>query len=343
MTIAFPRLHACLGLVLAVGFAACGESTTTGPTQPPPATLSIACPTGATGVSHNGQPATVTWTAPATTGGAAPVTVTCTPASGSAFATGTTSVTCRATDAGTQAASCTFPVTVTAIPRISVTRFLAFGDSLTEGKSQTAPALPMFIITPVVNPASYPFKLGDLLSARYADQTVSVVNVGYGGEVIADGLNRLPGELAVHSPEVLLLLDGANDLLGNPSDTTTTYIAGKLREMVRTAKSRVFGIKVLLATFPPQTKGTYPYDRGAGRDFVPSLNQKIADVARSENAVLVDLYAGFPADTASLTKYISVDGLHPTPDGYTLMAQIFFASVRTSFEIGGPDSPTFGR
>jgi hypothetical protein len=63
-----------------------------------------------------------------------------------------------------------------------------------------------------------------------------MANEGWPGETVAEGVSRLPFALAVNTPEVLLLLNGANDLLGNPSSSTTEYNASKLRDMVRTAK-----------------------------------------------------------------------------------------------------------
>ena len=326
-------VRAWLGAGFAIGLTACGSSPTEPtPVPPQPASLTITCPAGASGVSHLGQPATVTWSAPTTTGGTAPVTTTCTPASGSSFQPGTASVTCRAADAGAQSVSCGFTVTVTRAPQLSITRFMAFGDSITEGKSQDPP---VFLSDFVAEP--YPMKLNSLLTSRFADQTITVFNRGWSGEMIATGLLRLPGAMAETNPEAVLLLHGANDLLGNPSSATTQYIAARLREMVRVVQSRsIVKTAVMLATFPPQREGTYPYDRGAGRAFVPELNQRIADVARSENAILVDLYAGFPIDTS---KLISVDGLHPTPDGYALMAQIFNQAVIANFEVKPAGSP----
>jgi lysophospholipase L1-like esterase len=175
---------------------------------------------------------------------------------------------------------------------------------------------------------SYPSRLQALLGAQYPEQTLSVSNEGWPGEAVAEGLVRIPDAVTTNNPEVLLLLDGANDLLGSPSSATTVYIASKLRDMVRAAKARQPSVQVFLATFPPQTRGTIPYDRGAGRDFVPELNQRIAAVASSEGATLVDLYAAFPPD---LKPYIGVDGLHPTEQGFTLMAHAFAAVVQQKF------------
>jgi lysophospholipase L1-like esterase len=100
--------------------------------------------------------------------------------------------------------------------------------------------------------------------------------------------------------------------------------------MVRTAKARMPAIRVLLATFPPQYHGTIPYDRGAGAEFVPELNQRIVAVAQSESATLVDLNASMSVD---IKRYIGVDGLHPTEQGFTLMAQTFAKVIQEKFEV----------
>ena len=226
-------------------------------------------------------------------------------------------------------AGCSSPTTPKLTARLSVTRFTAFGDSITWGTASPPGAsfemrsLSAFPVTPPSY--SYPSRLQALFGIQYPDQTVSVFNEGWPGEAVADGLLRIPDAVTAGNPEVLLLLDGANDLLGNPSSATTVYIATKLRDMVRSAKTRQPSLQVFLATFPPQTRGTIPYDRGAGRDFVPELNQRIAAVASSEGATLVDLYAAFPPDPK---PYIGVDGLHPTEQGFTLIAHAFAAVVQ---------------
>ena len=318
-----------LALAGPLALSACGKDSTTiipsGPTSP----LTIVCPAAQSAVSIRSQPATVTWTAPIATGGTAPVSTTCTPASGSAFGIGSTIVGCMAAgSSANQAASCTFTVTVTRPPQVSVTRFMAFGDSITWGT-----AAPVAGYLPYKDPPpsyAYPSQLLGLLGARYLDQSLTVANEGWPGESINTGLGRLPDAITYNAPEVLLLLDGANDLLGNPSSATTQYIAAKLRDMIRAAKARSPTITVLLATFPPQWHGTTPYDRGAGADYVPELNQLIASVATSEGATLVDLYTPL---SANIKQYIGADGLHPTEAGFTLMAQTFSAAIQQKFEV----------
>src|SRR5262245_16927400 len=78
----------------------------------------------------------VTYPEPVADGGLPPLTVSCSPASGTTFPLGTTVVTCSATD-GVRTAECHFSVVlVPVVPVISATKFLAFGDSITNGQAQ---------------------------------------------------------------------------------------------------------------------------------------------------------------------------------------------------------------
>ena len=80
--------------------------------------LSVTCP-AALAVSPTGTSVAVTFNA-ITSGGAAPVTTTCTPASGSRFAVGATPVQCTAKDAAGITARCTGSVVVSTTSSVSV-------------------------------------------------------------------------------------------------------------------------------------------------------------------------------------------------------------------------------
>ena len=273
-------------------------------------------------LKHAGTPATATFETPAAQGGRPPVNVTCAPASGAEFPVGATPVTCTATDQASHTATCSFSVMVEGIPQIAKTKFLAFGDSITQGVTSPAPSLLIF------NPVdAYPLKLQQLLSARYRDQTIVMTNAGKAGEKIDDGRARLSGVLDANDPQVLLLLHGANDLNTEKGDAISTIIHG-LEDMIGKADRR--GITVFLATFPPQNPAG---KNGNGANYVPELNQKISALAADEGAILVDLYAGFGG---TWVGYIGEDGLHPTPQGYDRMAEIWRDKIQAVYDRPAP-------
>jgi lysophospholipase L1-like esterase len=315
--------------VVAVALLGAGCRAT--PVTPTP-DLRISCPAPPP-VSATGQTAVVVYDAPTVTGGSAPVSVSCSPPSGSPFPVGTSNVTCAARDAQQRSESCGFTVTVQRIPTIEAIRFIAFGDSITYGSVSSCDGitprvfdlkrdLPL-LLRSVNVPASYPAKLQTMLAARYISQSPVVLNEGQPSETVQDGLTRLPGVIGSDAPDVLLLQEGANNV-NSRSVTQSEAVANGLRTMVAVARSR--GIQVFLATLLPQRTG-------ACRAYAPSLiaptNDLIRGVAMTERATLVDLYEAFVGMESTL---LGIDGLHPNEAGYDKMAQTFFSAIRQKLE-----------
>jgi lysophospholipase L1-like esterase len=293
------------------------------------------CPAPQRFPSPDGGPALVSYLKPTVSGGADRVVTRCLPASGSAFPLGVTSVTCTAVDAEQRSASCSFNVTVT-VPRLKASRFMAFGDSITEGSDGDCPG--SLIGDPLTwalqdvqflkmnlhaAATAYPGVLQGLLTNRYRSQTITVVNEGNGGEraTAPATQTRLAAELTSHSPDVLLLQEGVNDVHRGQS---AANIANALRNMIRTAKGR--GIGVFLGTLLPERVGGCR--AGAPERIVP-VNVQLRAVAASEGAVLVDLYQAFLGQEGTL---LDEDGLHPSIAGYAKMADTFFESIRVELE-----------
>lgn len=293
------------------------------PVAPVPA-LELLCPTVGPVSAPDGAPVPVTFQASAS-GGVAPVEVSCTPASGSAFGVGTTAASCVAVDAARQSVSCGFMVTVVAPPRLVTTKFVAFGDSITEGKQASGQV-----------GTTYPMFLAQKLAERYAVQAtdLAVVNAGCGGETIAPhpppcvgGVTRLSEVLTSTQPGVVMIQEGVNDLaLGQP----VAAVMDGLRAMVREAKQR--GVHVLLATLTPLRAGGTPPRGDAALPHLAEANAQIAALAAAEAVDLVDVYAAFGGPD----PYIDVDGLHPTQAGYEKMADTFLALIQQRFEVKSP-------
>ena len=297
------------------------------PDPPPPAQLALSCPSSFGVVSPSNVGVAVNYPTPVATGGQAPVAVACTPISGQLFAPGTTTVTCTARDAVFVTATCSFAVTVTIPPRLSRTSFLAFGDSITAGEvtvplgtalSTGAPAYKQV----VVPAASYPTVLDGLLDARYLAQTPTVTNAGKPGEQTPDSLIRFRSLLATSRPEVLLLLDGHNDL-GSTAMAIEGYNA--LVSIVREAKAS--GVRVYVATLVPSIPGRL---RSQPQGLLLQYNDAVRTMAAAEGVTLVDLYTSMLPEVNTL---IGVDGLHPNEAGYARMAALFFAAVRANLEV----------
>lgn len=315
-------------LLLAFG---CGDDSDS-PTRPDPlpSTPTIACPANVAATT-TGTTAQVAYPAPSSSGGQPPSTVACTPASGSSFPLGSTNVTCTMTDALNRQATCGFAVNVTRLPTLQHTSFLAFGDSITAGEvtvpvsaGSTLDPFPSFKLV-VVSTASYPTQLQAMLRTRYIPQqaTIAVTNAGVPGERAVQGVQRFPGVMSQVRPEVVLLLEGYNDLslLGAAG---VSQAAAAIEAMSREARGR--GARVFIASLTPPRSGgrnTLPADQ------VTNLNARLRSIATGEGAVFVDLYQAL---VGNVTLYIGVDGLHPTEIGYQRMAETFFSAIQATLE-----------
>jgi lysophospholipase L1-like esterase len=302
-----------------------------------PSSFGLNCPLSQAVGSPDGNPVAVNYTTPTTAGGEAPVTTSCSPASGSLVPLGSTLITCTARDAKQLTASCSFEVQVTAVPkvpRLSATKFVAFGDSITEGVTSTCDrttAFMTFAETMLVLPKSandpwtYPNVLQGRLRGTYSAQLPTVANRGSGGEELSAGMLRLPDVLSADRPEVLLLQEGANDVNQNVSPST---IATSLRSMVREGRGR--GLPVYVGTLLPQRPlGVQGSCRGYGAANVVPANDQIRSMVATEGAVLVDLYQAFGAVPGTL---IGPDGLHPSETGYQKIADTFFDAIKQRLE-----------
>jgi lysophospholipase L1-like esterase len=324
-------------VVLVSLISACGNNHPTAPTSPPapepvptPPALTISCPQSVTASTLEGTTVPVSFSQPTATGGVAPLQVSCTREPGSMFGGGTTSVQCTVTDAAGQSTSCLFTVTVTVLaPRLARTKFLAFGDSLTAGEmgiptSGTSGRQYRMIIEPTL---AYPTKLRTALRARYTTQAagIEVINGGWPGEWAQDGAKRLEQVLPALRPEVVIILEGINDL-ASTLEHGIRPAAIAIDRMAREARGR--GANVMLATLPPsRPPGAHAVDDWLIRE----LNSRIRGIATGENAVLVDLYEGMSSDVG---RYIGPDGLHPTEAGYERIAELMLLAIRSHFEGG---------
>ena len=308
---------ACAALTLAAcGGGSSAPSTPTQPTTPTATPLALTCPAPVALRTTTGQPVTLTYVTPQATGGTAPVSVSCTPASGSAVPVGSGSVSCTATDARAQTTSCSFGVTVAIAPTLSVERFLSLGDSFTFGTTSR--------VDRVIPGDTYTQKLEFLLRERYPDQPFTLTNAGVPGQFMDQIEDRYPAALRQSNAQVLILQGGANDL-NTEGARSITDIVTRLERITRDAQGR--RVSVILATLTPQrpgsTKGTTsPAD-------IRTINARILDLCRRYQTGCADLYTAFGGEQSPL---IGTDGLHPTPAGCDLIAETYFEVIRRLFE-----------
>lgn len=162
---------------------------------------------------------------------------------------------------------------------------VAFGDSLTYG-------------TGAAPEESYPARLEKLLNRP-------VINAGVPGEISAGGLARLPEVLDEHSPALLILCHGGNDML---RQLDRDVLKANLREMIALAQSR--DLPVLLLGVPE-----------------PRLKLDTAAVYYELAEETGVLYEGDILANVLQWPSTKRDLIHPNAAGYEKVAAVLFEAL----------------
>ena len=326
LTKAGGTIRVLLTLLALTCCAGCSDtpSAPTPPPAPPPVAEApeITCPAPMTVSALSSGGVDVTYALPESRKGQGTVSVACTPPSGTRFPVGVTQAECVATDSLSRTGSCTFSVTVAGPPRLRGTRIMAFGDSLTDGQTILSND-PYDLHAPPET--AYPTVLRQLLSARYTDQTFTVFNRGQPGEQASRALSRFIATFVADAPDVVVLQEGYNDFLQANDDVLGIANVGRgISELAGEARRR--GARVFICTLAPGRPGRIQIPRSA----LDVINDRIRQIARSEGAVLVDLFSALLPD---VNANVTIDGLHLTPLGYRRVAETVFAAMRAELEV----------
>ena len=163
---------------------------------------------------------------------------------------------------------------------------LAFGDSLTAGYGTTPEN-------------SYPSVLAQLSGHP-------VINAGISGETTEQGLARFGTTIDEVQPQLVILMEGANDILQNKNQQQAKQ---NLAAMIHAAQARK--IQILLVAVPAKSLFL------ASANFYPEL--------AAENKLVLD-----NATIAKLLKTpeLKSDYVHFNQQGYHLMAERFYTLLK---------------
>ncbi len=201
--------------------------------------------------------------------------------------------------------------------------YTGFGDSITQG-------------APFISSSGNGRRVGgyephlETLLNQSGNQSV-VLNYGVAGENTAGGLNRIGSVLSGSNSNIILIMEGTNDI-GAFSRTTTI---SNLSAMIDVSRDK--GVEPILATLTPDTRP------GHGFKNIPRMNDLIEERVVSVKGVrLADQYDAVESNWESLSD----DRLHPNDDGYKVIAEEWFNSINkpkvetSSATITGNDSVT---
>ncbi len=199
-----------------------------------------------------------------------------------------------------------------AAPAAAQTKYIAFGDSITAADGFDDPSFPC--------PAhcGYPGRLEDLLQG--VGEQATVVNAGLGGEKTPEGVTRIGQVLDEQGGDVLLLMEGTNDISVGISVETTMF---NLKTMADKAKNH--GLSTVHATVIPRIPDA---NKGDGDNAITrQLDWRIRDLAHNRGRKLADNFEVFDSypNHFQVLYHPGGDSVgHPNAAGFDLMAHVFF-------------------
>ena len=198
-------------------------------------------------------------------------------------------------------------------------RIVTLGDSITKG------------VRPGVS-ASETFAA--LLQARSlkAGFSVEVDNVGIGGERTDQALARLDQDVLAKSPDIVIVMYGANDSYVDPGKTAPRLSQEVFRKNLETIVDRLQArsVQVILMTEPrwgAKAKangiGEHPNTRMEG------FMTEVRETAKARSLHLVDHYAIWTLKESQGIDLgsITTDQLHPNPAGHRLLADSIWPTI----------------
>jgi len=171
-------------------------------------------------------------------------------------------------------------------------RIVFMGDSITQGWSEAVPEY-------------------------FADG--AYVERGIGGQTTPQMLVRFRVDVIDLEPEVVVILAGTNDIAGNTGPATNKMIQDNLASMAEIASAN--GVRVILASILP----VYDYPWSPGLEPAPrirSINGWLAQYAAENDHIFLDYHSSLVDDRGGMQARFTSDGVHVTPDGYVVMAEL---------------------
>lgn len=145
------------------------------------------------------------------------------------------------------------------------------------------------------------------------------VNRGIGGQTTPQMLLRFQQDVVDLNPKVVVINGGTNDIAGNTGPSTLKMVEDNLKSMTEIAQAN--GIHVVLASVTPAYD--YPWRKGLEpAEKVVELNNWMKGFCLKVGCIYADYFTPMADEKHGMKEGLSVDGIHPTPEGYRIMSPI---------------------
>jgi lysophospholipase L1-like esterase len=179
-----------------------------------------------------------------------------------------------------------------------------------------------------ITESSYPRQLKRILAGNGI--RAKMINQGKSGHTSGQYLAYLEANktsMAQSMPDFILLQLGTNDIRMDHDSTTAEKFEAHMKDIITIFlgfhNRRGRKARILLGSIPPVPPGTpFPFSPESSQRAVAEINPLIQKLCRNYSLAHVDNYSIFEKNLDLLS------GVHPTPQGYKLLAQNWFEALR---------------
>jgi lysophospholipase L1-like esterase len=181
--------------------------------------------------------------------------------------------------------------------------------------------------------------MGDSITEGWVDKAGSFfkpgrIGRGIGGQTTPQMLARFRQDVIDLKPAVVQIMAGTNDIAGNTGPMTPEQTQGNIRSMVELAQAN--GIRVILASIPPADKFPWKPDLEVA-DKIVAMNTWLRAYAERSGCVYADYWTALKqANGLGMRDGLSSDHVHPTAQGYAVMAPVAERAITAALALPVP-------
>ena len=143
---------------------------------------------------------------------------------------------------------------------------------------------------------------------------------GISGQVSSQMLCRFRADVIDLRPKAVVILAGTNDIAGNNGPIESEHIAENIVSMAELALAA--GIRPILCSVLPAAQYPWRPEVESVPEKIRALNDRLRQYAAERGLTWVDYYSAMDAGDGSMRSEYTRDGVHPTPEGYTVMEAV---------------------
>jgi lysophospholipase L1-like esterase len=154
---------------------------------------------------------------------------------------------------------------------------------------------------------------------EYFETHKNYIDRGVSGQIAPQLLLRFQQDVIALKPKAVIILAGSNDIASTTGHVTNERILDNIKSMVELC--RVHKIIPILCAYLPINKYQWRKDLQPA-EMIISLNKAITTYAAQNKLILLDYYTPLVDDKKGTRAELTIDGVHPNPAGYKIMAKV---------------------